>query len=329
MKTNYGYITVRGQTAPEPVIFTGEETALQSSHIILEHLRFRTGYKWPPSAGYQNRDCLNFGHPDPSIETAYILVRNCSMSWGVDECVTVGQPNTHDITVQNCLIAEGLYKSKHPEGIHSMGFLVQGIQKAGVERNVSFHHNIIASCNQRSPLISGAGTVDFRNNLIMNWGLYPSQFASNIYSFYPIRSLNKINYVGNYLIPGTSSVALQSHTQPILIDRQDTLLQLYVHDNKGPHLDPNEEQWNGVVFDIGKERPPEEEYRTLTPHPAPSVTTICPEQTYDYLVTGRGAGASLPEYDATDLRLFREIEQRSLSIKDRPPEDLIPSIPDF
>lgn len=325
LNTNFGTLTCDALTAPNPVILTGEETRIQNSDVILQGIRFRPGDQWPARDGFQNRDVLNFGHPDPLVETANVLVRFCSFSWGVDECVAVQLLNTHDITVQNCIIAEGLRNSKHPEGQHSMGFLVQGNQMAGMDRNVSFHHNLVVSCGSRNPQASGCAVFDVRNNVIVNWGDQSFEVTSNTYAVYPFQTLNKINCVGNLWIPGLSTNKQRLYEMILSLPKTTVQAEIYLAENRGPVMVPGGDQWRGVIH-ADRRAALFEEYGVATPHPAPAVTTICADQSYDYLVKARGCGASLPEYDATDLRIFEEVETRKATIKDHPPEDLWPEI---
>src|SRR5690606_1967084 len=86
--------------------------------------------------------------------------------------------------------------SVHSKGNHGYGGIWGG-------EGASFHHNLIASANSRAPRFSGSKTtansekelVDFRNNVIYNWG------ENNIYG----GEKGRYNVVNNYFKPGLAT----------------------------------------------------------------------------------------------------------------------------
>ena len=112
-----------------------------------------------------------------------------------------------NFTLQWSIISEALNKSVHEKGAHGYGGIWGGV-------NASFHHNLIANNNSRNPRFSGSSTtensenefVDFRNNVIYNWG------QNSIYG----GEKGTYNIVNNYFKsgPATTSSKLDRIVSP-------------------------------------------------------------------------------------------------------------------
>jgi len=84
------YVTVAGQSAPgDGITLAGEEVRIQAHDVVLRHLRIRTGDARPPKDGWDNRDVVNLGHPRRLGDTHDVVLDHCSLSWSVDETLTV------------------------------------------------------------------------------------------------------------------------------------------------------------------------------------------------------------------------------------------------
>ena len=115
---------------------------------------------------------------------------------------STGEPRLSDVTVQWCFITEAL----NPKN-HSFGSLIRGCHGA----RYSYHHNLYAHNRNRNPRPGNYDDrnpheqdpngllLDFRNNVIYNWiGTYAGYNADK-------DSVTKLNYVGNYVVPGPNS----------------------------------------------------------------------------------------------------------------------------
>lgn len=178
---NRGDLTLAGQSAPgEGITIKGYPVAVKADNVIIRYLRFRLG-----DVNEVTDDALK----GRGIEN--VIIDHCSISWATDENTSFYQ--TKDFTFQWNIIAEALNSSVHAKGDHGYGGIWGG-EKA------SFHHNLLASNNSRNPRFSGSETtensenefVDFRNNVIYNWGDNSVYGGEN----------GTYNMVNNYYKPG-------------------------------------------------------------------------------------------------------------------------------
>jgi hypothetical protein len=180
-----GDLSIFGQTAPGDGICTANYTVqLSASNIIIRYMRFRPG-------SYQTGEYdASWGRNNSNI----ILDHN-SYSWGNDEQASF-YDNTN-FTMQYCLITESFYSSTHPKGNHGFGAIWGGM-------GATFHHNLMANHTSRMPRFCGARyhlttasteIVDFRNNVIYNWG-YNSSYGGEA---------GNQNMVNNYYKPGPAT----------------------------------------------------------------------------------------------------------------------------
>jgi pectate lyase len=295
------FVTVAGQTAPgDGITLAGEELRIQAHDVVLRHLRVRTGDARTPHDGWDNRDAVNFGHPRREGDTHDVVLDHCSFSWAVDETLTVWY-RSHDITVQHCLLAEPLFHSKHPEGPHSMGILI-GEGAA----NVSLHHNLLADSNGRNPQVAGAGVVDFRDNVVFNWGEYAALFKGRG---------NRINFVANYYKRGPDST--KAWTPTAIKVREDARdLELFVSGNVDPTLpSADADNWPMVVWWSGKKMQ-DQKLRAAREHPHPEVATTPAAAAYETVLAD--CGATRPKRDAVDARVVAGVRDGTGRIIDSP-----------
>ncbi|MCC6489225.1 MAG: hypothetical protein IT364_17120, partial [Candidatus Hydrogenedentes bacterium] len=175
------YITIAGQTAPgDGICIKNYQFEFETDHMIVRYLRVRPG----DEAG-KEQDAFG-GEGD------HIIVDHCSVSWGVDETLSINKAS--NLTVQWCMVTESLTKSIHKKGSHGYGGLWGG-------PGGSFHHNILAHHSSRNPRASGneeSGLLDYRNNVVYNWGfnsayggeLWPRNWINNYYKSGPATSDN-------------------------------------------------------------------------------------------------------------------------------------------
>jgi len=179
LKIRNPYLTIAGQTAPgDGICVKNYQISFDTQHLIVRYLRLRPGDE-------RGKEQDAFGG-----QGDHIVIDHCSVSWGVDETLSINKAS--NLTVQWCLVAESLTKSIHKKGNHGYGGLWGG-------PGGSWHHNLLAHHSSRNPRASGnadSGLMDFRNNVIYNWGfnsayggeLWPRNWINNYYKSGPATS---------------------------------------------------------------------------------------------------------------------------------------------
>lgn len=294
LKIGKGDVTIAGQTAPgDGITIANYSVVVSASNVIIRYLRFRMG------------DAEK--HEGDSIWGRYkenIIIDHCSMSWSTDECASFYA--NKNFTMQWCLIGEALTISVHGKGSHGYGGIWGG-------KNASFHHNLLTSNDSRNaridhPNVYGnylsthRGNVDYRNNVIYNWGGNSTYGGEGGW----------FNMVGNYYKPGPASrernYFLDAYAIYDNVDKK--YARLYLSDNyhAGSYATAiNADNWSGIYWhngtDVGDVAGAK--MSALQPIKKDDVTSCyTTTQTADkaYALILDNAGASLKR-DAVDVRL--------------------------
>jgi hypothetical protein len=280
------FITIAGQTAPGDGICLRDATLqISADHVIVRFLRCRLGDEG--SGG----DALSIGRG------RHVIVDHCSASWSLDEVLSssTSLPDLNDITVQWCFITEAL----NPKN-HGFGSLIRGCHGA----RYSYHHNLYAHNRGRNPRPGNYDgpnphdkdpdglLLDFRNNVMYDWaGSYAGYNAD-------AQSVTKLNYVGNYLVPGpNSNVTGRAYREGSPYNRGYFAANYYNH----AFID---DQWSLVIFEWSAERIAA--YKQSEPFEAGPISAQDGKAAYQ-AVLDRG-GASLPVRDAVDRRIVTEVK---------------------
>jgi len=179
--------TLAGQTAPgDGICIMDDKVNLGgSNNFIIRHLRFRVGT--------MNNDPS--GKASIGIENASnFIIDHCTFGWSGEENTTIYDNKM--TTVQWCIVHEGLYQSGHNKGVRGYGTQWGG-------ESATYHHNLLAHNDSRSPRFNGARSndrdvlIDFVNNVNYNWGRQSSSYGGEVET-----NSHRVNFVNNYYKPG-------------------------------------------------------------------------------------------------------------------------------
>jgi len=289
-------ITIAGQTAPgDGICLRDYSVVVDADNIIIRFMRFRMG-----DEAMQQNDCI-WGRNRNNI-----IIDHCSMSWSTDECASFYDNGNY--TMQWCLISESLRISVHDKGAHGYGGIWGG-------KNASFHHNLLADHDSRNPRFCGSRysnkpdleLVDFRNNVIYNWGSNSSYGAEG----------GSYNIVNNYYKagPATSSSSLSRILQPYADDGANsqpagTYGKFYIAGNNvtGSTTVSND-NWQGVsihsTFTTYAPGITKNDIKSEIEFSKPNVTTHTAQKAYEKVLDF--VGASLVR-DIVDKRIIHDVQ---------------------
>ncbi|MBM3334777.1 pectate lyase [Candidatus Sumerlaeota bacterium] len=298
------FITIAGQTAPGGGITlrngpTNLYAPLQirTHDVVIRYIRSRPGPSGIPPATQDgsNVDALTIA--DPQKKVFNVIVDHCSFSWCVDEVVNSWY-NARDITVQWCIMSEGLHEPKDRKGVGSKGPLFGG---KGSDR-ISVHHNLLAHNVGRNPMLKASGLVDVVNNVIFvprTIGIVVSGELGPCHA----------NLVGNYLI-GPNGDRILYGAQVVGPDP----VTLFVRGNIGPYRKSDDQAEDLFVSpqNGGRSRIVDR------PRQAPPITTTSAAEAYEPVL--QSAGCTLPLRDAVDERIVADVRSRQTRVISDPSE---------
>ncbi len=288
-----GNITIAGQTAPgDGICIQNYELNVDADNVIIRFMRFRMGDLT------QNQQDALWGRYHQNV-----VIDHCSMSWSIDECSSFYA--NKNFTMQYCILSESLNKSFHEKDDHGYGAIWGG-------NRATFHHNLLAHHNSRNPRFDGGsrtgtgkspfGTdlVDYRNNVIYNWGGNSAYGGEN----------GQYNMVANYYKPGPGTEATK--TKRIMQISMESDVSTYPPGYgsfyiTGNYMDGNtavtSDNWNGgvdlsagVVLANAK---------VNTAFASEAITQHTALEAYNYVLNY--AGASLKR-DIVDARIVNEVK---------------------
>jgi hypothetical protein len=295
-------VTIAGQTAPgdgiclkdHSFIVSGAGKGGNKGNIIIRYIRSRPGATLRSGVyGFDMENCHD------------VIVDHCSFSWANEECAAMY--DIKNTTVQWCIVSEGLYDAGHQKGHRSYGGVWGG-------QYATYHHNLIVHQNSRAVRFNGSrahdtvALIDYRNNVIYNWGSANAPYGGDM----KIKGgVSQVNMVDNYYIPGPATASTLKFMQALYAGETSTGTGQW-------HLSGNimegdrsltKDNWKGL--DLANI--PEAERAMAKSENAFAVAAALPQQTAKdaYKDVLENAGATLPKRDAVDERVVREVKTRT------------------
>ena len=287
LNINNGNLTIAGQTAPGDGICLRDYTVqVSADNIIIRFMRFRLG-----DVTATENDAI-WGR-----RRSNIIIDHCSMSWSTDECASF-YDNTN-FTMQWCVLSESLRESVHGKGTHGYCGIWGG-------KGASFHHNVLAHHDSRNPRFCGSRysnrpdleKVDFRNNVIYNWGSnsgYAGEGGSYnmVNNYYKFGPATKTNVRSRIFQPWPDN---GKNSQPAGVTGLFYVNGNYMYGNAAVTGD----NWQGIHPSSGSI----DTYRTDTEFDFPFTTTHTAGNAFEKVLAY--SGASLVR-DTIDRRIMEEI----------------------
>lgn len=304
------YITIAGQSAPGDGITlrldpscSGSALGIWTHDVIVRHLRIRPGVN--PAVDTGASDALTIG----GANAHDIIVDHCSFSWATDENVDISS-GASDVTVQHSIISEALKDAPRdrygPSGGYGM-LIADGGPNGSSTRRITIHHDLFAHNWYRNPQITIGGLVDYRNNVIYDWGLHGLRVMD-------LYGSARMNIVGNYAKAGpTTSPATSMREMWAYHSIGRAPFAYFVMSNLGPRRPSGSEPELDILYcrehyenvvDSGVDCDPAR-FSTPVAFPAPVVTTSDPAIAYNQVL--QNAGATLPRRDRVDARILDEV----------------------
>ena len=204
LRINRKNYTIAGQTAPGVgiVITHNKVNCGGSQNFIIRNIRFRIGRNdvngniiTQNAFGAEN--CENY------------IIDHCEFGWSTEE--NMNTYDSHFITVQYCIVHEGLNDSGHPKGARGYGCQWGGSP-------ATYHHNLLINNNKRSCRFNGAQSndfvvyLDYINNVVYNFeggsnGCYGGENTAKLAEgeYNGLNSAHECNFINNYYKVGPNT----------------------------------------------------------------------------------------------------------------------------
>ena len=291
--------TLAGHSAPgDGICLADYPVSISGDNVIIRYMRFRMGDR------YQDKGKVAGGGHDDALSSSRrknIIIDHCSISWSTDEVLSVYSGDS--TTIQWNILSEPLNYSYHFEKgdtdfeEHGYGGIMGG-------RHLSVYYNLFAHCKSRTPRFDGNRNlggdtefVDFRNNVIYNWG------ANNVYG----GEGGNYNIIANYYKPGPSTSKNARHriANPFKKEDQIPYGKWFIQDNVlSSSEEISKDNWKGVSIDKGTEA----DMETVRQNQSfPSIAFAHKKAEDAFMMVVRSSGASLKR-DTLDQRVIKDVE---------------------
>ena len=300
LKPTRSNVTIAGQTAPgDGICLKNYSFKLHGNNLIVRYIRSRPGNLSGANVagvyGLNLENCRNF------------IIDHCSMSWSIEETATF-YDNKYS-TVQWCLVSESLNSSFNGKGDHGYAGVWGG-------QYASYHHNLVAHHHSRAIRFNGArahdttAVVDYRNNVIYNWGDMYAAYGNEVVIPGGSGQLNMVNnyYKGGPATPAARAAIIFDITQAYdPAQPEHPVATVYAAGNyDAGYPAVTADNWRGIrlhYYPATAANVSHFKQLAETPQLAP-IATQSAEAAYRAVLAG--AGATVPVRDAVDARIVQE-----------------------
>lgn len=196
--------TWAGQTAPGMgIVITHHKVKFSgSNNFIVRNIRFRLGQ-------YDVNGKLLDANAVGAENCESYIFDHCDFGWSMEE--NMNSYDSHFITVQYCIVHEGLYDAGHKKGQRAYGCQWGGSP-------ASYHHNLLVHNNKRACRFNGAYSndwvvyLDYINNVQYNFeggsnGCYGGENTAKLAEgeYNGLNSAHECNFINNYYKVGPNT----------------------------------------------------------------------------------------------------------------------------
>lgn len=281
--------TIAGQTATgEGVVLLGKVSFSGSSNTIARYLRIRYG------DNTQNQDASGVSNG------ANIILDHMTFTWGTDEVFSINWDSKgvspDNITLQNCIIGQGLHRHNHSAG---------GLMQPSNGGKISLIGNLYICNKTRNNKVKGIN--EFVNNVVYNWGNYGNTYGHTESGDAYIMGgdsagTSDVNIINNYFIGGPHT----STTVSTPFNRGNSGFSLY---GPGNYFDNNRNGvLDGTLVPQDLSGFPVEDLSSIksTPYDYPMKNpTLSAQEAYDKILAS--VGASYPRRDQVDNLMISDL----------------------
>lgn len=277
-----GHITIAGQTAPGDGIAIKGRLGIKADDVVVRYIRVR---------GEAKDDAVGSrGHKN-------IMIDHLSASWSSDEILSIYQCQNY--TIQWSMVTEAC-----SEG-HKFGGIWGG-------NHSSHHHNLLAHNASRNPRwASGCQNVDYRNNVVYNWGKNSTYGAEANEPRGGSSHFSNVNMVANYYKagPATSPNITNRIADPSTRKGEADAGKWWLADNYVVgHPEVTADNWKGFSK-------PDPYFRLEKAWPAMPINQQTAEEAYKSVL--ETVGCSMPRRDSVDTRIIEEVRKGTFTHGDK------------
>jgi len=287
---NDPYYWVAGQTAPSPVILTGNTLYIRNGEGLVEHISVRNDVTG-------DNDAISVVSNVVGQPISNLVISNIGSTWSTDEQLSISEVDSaiFDVTIARSIIGVGF--ADH--NFASLNYL-EDATKA-----IMYAQNLFPHAYMRNPQVSRQTTFFNLNNMVYNWAHSVLQLSHTVDV---TDSDIRVYEIGNIAKKGLDTTTADSQNKMInIVDDlalDDNLVSIFMRDSLKIELDGTENYIAG--YDINN--PGGVAYSTLL-EPTPEQTNNYEEidlyELQDFILNNVGSRPN--EREDADVKLMNEV----------------------